>query len=130
MGWHGWRSMSGKTLVFVVLAAAYYLALNGFLLNEIIYQVRTGPQVPAAARPQPSNSSGMQNPAACGDLAGMNREICRAELRAGQVSARLRERTREERRERRAAREERRKAASAAPALANAGHREIAAATR
>ena len=32
----GWRSMSGKTMLFVVLGAAYYLALNAILINEII----------------------------------------------------------------------------------------------
>jgi hypothetical protein len=132
MGFHdGLRSMSGKTMLFVALAAAYYVALNAVLIHEIIDRVRTGTSDPAATRshsslvtPDPRDPS-----TSCGDHGRMDRGICKAELLAGKVSARFKERVGEARRERRAARDERRRTA-ALPAVADASHREIAAIAR
>jgi hypothetical protein len=132
MGFHGrWRSMSGTTMLFVILAAVYYLVLNAVLVNEIIEQVRTGPQPSAAARSHSSlATSDPRDPSpSCRELASIDRDICSAEVLAGKASARFRERLREERGERRAAREERGKT-PAPSALADASHREIAATAR
>lgn len=128
MGFHdGMRSMSGKTILFVALAATYYVALNAVLIHEIIDRVRTSASVPAATRPfSPLISPGLRDVStSCVDLRRMDREICKAESLAGKASARFRE----ERRERRAAGDERRRTATA-PALPGASHREIAAVAR
>ena len=131
MGFHGWRSMSGKTMLFIFLGAAYYLALNALLINEIIDQVRTGPQRSAPARldsllqtPDPQDRD-----ASCSGLAKGERAICKADLLADEASTRFRERMREERRERRAAREERRRTPAPSP-LVEASSREFAAAAQ
>ena len=128
MGFHdGMRSMSGKTILFVALAATYYVALNAVLIHEIIDRVRSSPSVPAATRPlSPLLTPRLRDlSTSCVDLRRMDREICKAELLAGKASARFRE----ERRERRAAGDERRRTATA-PALPDASHREIAAVAR
>ena len=129
MGFHdGGRSMSGKTILFVALAATYYVVLNAVLIHEIIDRVHTSPGVPAATRPHsPLVTPGPRDlsTASCVDLGRMDGDICKAELLTGKASARFRE----ERRERRAARDERRRTATA-PALPDASHREIAAVAR
>ena len=132
MGFHdGLRSMSGKTMLFVALAAAYYVVLNAVLIHEIIDRVRTDPGAPAATRSHSSllTPDSRDPSTSCGDLGRMEREICRAELLAGKASARFEERVREERRERRAARDERRRPA-ASPAVPDASRREIAVMTQ
>jgi hypothetical protein len=137
MDFHGWwRSMSGRTMVFVFLAAAYYVALNAVLINEIVEQVQMGPQRPVAMRSQsPVTAPDPQDPsAACAGLAKADRDICKAELLVGKASTRFSSEGREERRQRRAAREDwrQRTAAredrrSASPALTGTVHRESAA---
>ena len=126
MGFHGLRSMSGRTILFVVLAAAYYLVLNAVLINELIERVHMTPPPVAARSAFPLETPDPRDPAAsCTKLAKRDRDICKAELLVGEASARLKERTLQERRERRD-----RRALPAPPPLTGALHRESAATAR
>ncbi len=89
----GLRSMSGRTVVLVALAGAYYIALNAVLINELVERVQLGQRLPAAQRPAAMPDA--RASAACGDLAGVDRDICRFESRIGQASGTLREEPRE-----------------------------------
>ena len=69
----GLRSMSGRTVVLVALAGAYYIALNAVLINELVERVQLGQRLPAAQRPAAMPDA--QASAACGDLAGVDRDM-------------------------------------------------------
>lgn len=87
------RSMSGRMVVLVALAGAYYLALNAVLINELVDRVRQGQRLSTAQLPAAMPDA--QASAACGDLAGVDRHSCRFESRFGQASGTLREERRE-----------------------------------
>ena len=108
MDFHGgWRSYSRRTIVFVALAAAYYVALNAVLINELVERVQTGsltaPAAPSRGPVEPEEAS-----MSCADLGKLDRDICRADAMVTRASEVLRE----HRRERRAAQEQHRAAAA------------------
>lgn len=104
-------------MLFVGLAAAYYIALNAVLINEIIEQVKIGPQRPVAMRVASTSDTADPQDAStsCTQLAKADRDICKVELLVGKASDRFREQAREERRQRRAARDDRRAAPASSP---------------
>jgi hypothetical protein len=68
-----------------------YIALNAVLINELVERVHL--RLPAAQRPAAMPDA--RASAACGDLAGVDRDMCRFESRIGQASGTLREEPRE-----------------------------------
>jgi len=111
----GWRSMSGRMIFFIVLAAVYYVALNVVLIQEIIERVQAGPQPPVVAVQQSYASAEIGDSqdlsSSCSGLAKAERDTCRVELLVGKsVQAKG------ERRERRAVQE--RRPLAVQPALA------------
>ena len=87
------RSMSGRMVVLVALAGAYYLALNAVLIKELIERVRLDQRLPTAQPPAAMPDA--KASATCGDLAGVDRDSCRFDSRMGQASGTLREERRE-----------------------------------
>jgi hypothetical protein len=111
-------SWSGKTILLVSLAGAYYLALNAVLISELVERVRQGSEPPAARQLVRVEASHTLEPSAsCSELAGPDGAICRAEALLGRAAGKLNE----QRRERRAAHEARR---AIQPALAGNARQE------
>ena len=91
----GWRSWSGRTIVVVVLAAVYYVALNAVLIHELVDRVHTGQ--PGSAGTRHGAEAPQETPAGCADLGKIEHDICQAEAKLSRTSATLREQWRERR---------------------------------